>query len=65
MSREYVVLVTDEPKPHGDIDGQSATIFMRFTERPDDGFMQRDRRAVSRPTRLLPARRIVLVGWAC
>ena len=46
MSREYMVLFV-EPNAIGGIDGQSAEVFMRFTEEPEAEFLQR--LAESRP----------------
>ena len=46
MSREYMVIFV-EPNENGQIDGQPAEVFMRFTEEPDAGFLQR--LAESRP----------------
>lgn len=41
MSREYMVLIADEPNGHVDVQGVSATIFMRFTEPPPEDFLER------------------------
>lgn len=40
MSMEYMVLIVDAPDDN-DVDGASAEVFMRFTERPDDDFLGR------------------------
>lgn len=41
MSREYMVLLVDEPANEHNIDGQAAQVFMRFTEQPDEEFLGR------------------------
>jgi hypothetical protein len=41
MSREYLVLIVDEPPEFRDIDDMPARVFMRFTEQPDDEFLGR------------------------
>lgn len=40
MSREYLVLLV-KPDEHGEVDGQPAEVFMRFTEQPSDDFLGR------------------------
>ncbi len=41
MSKEYMVLLVDEPENEHNVDGQPATVFMRFTEHPGNDFMYR------------------------
>lgn len=41
MSREYMVLIVDEPTDRYDVDDMPAKVFMRFTEQPTDNFMNR------------------------
>ncbi len=41
MSREYIVIIVDEPTDGHDVDGESARVFMRFTEPPSDEFLLR------------------------
>lgn len=47
MSKSYVVVFV-EPDDLGGIDGASAEVFMRFTEKPTDEFLSR--LAATRPT---------------
>lgn len=41
MSREYMVLIADEPPCDRCIEYLHAKVFMTFTERPDDDFLGR------------------------
>lgn len=48
MSREYLVLIVDEPPEGRDIDSDDAAkaeVFMRFTEEPSDAYLERLARA--------------------
>jgi hypothetical protein len=40
MSKEYIVLLVDEPENEHSIDGQSAQVFMRFYEPPPEDYLQ-------------------------
>jgi hypothetical protein len=51
VSREYLILIVDEPPDGKDVDGATAEIFMRFTEEPTEGFIER-------VARLHPGRRV-------
>lgn len=41
MSREYVVLIVDEPPEDRDVEDMPARIFMRFTQEPAEDYLLR------------------------
>ena len=41
MSKEIIVLLVDDPGDQQDIDDAAAKVFMRFTEPPEEDFLQR------------------------
>ena len=40
MSKEYMVLLVDEPED-GDVEDQPAEVYMRFTEEPASDYLER------------------------